>query len=399
MSEAQEKFKEELLQSVHEATRTLREQMEKHGKDSAEAKEVSERIEGLYKKYDEQNSKITQQIARAEKESAEAKERVEELELKLVAASQGSNTKAWKESEEYKELQSHAKTGEHVKILRTDNSVEGGYLVPNEMDTMLLKLLIETSPVRSYAAQRTISSKTLETVRRDSIPTAEYEGEAEEGTTSQSSYGKVTQTVHRITFTSAVTKEELMNNAFDMEALMTEDAVEGFSTKENLKFISGTGNKQPSGIITNSTLQTASYETAATGTLTIDDLIAAQGELKRGQTPMWGWNRQTMAVLRAETSTDGQYLWQPAVAAGEPSTILGAPYDIFQDLPVIANGAYPVFYGDLRRGYRITDREGLSVIRDPYTQKKKDIIEFTWTRYNDGAVILTDAIKLIKIKS
>ena len=394
-----EKFKEDVLQTVHEATRALRDEIKKHGEDSTQAKEIAEKTEAAFKAYDDHHSKMTQDLAKAQRDAEEAKERIEELELKVVKASQVDSGKAWKQSDEYKALMEFARTEQYSKTLRTDDATAGGYLVPNEMDMELLKLLNETSPMRAYCRLKTQSSKTLETVRRDTLPTAEYEGEAEEGTSSQSSYGKVTQTVHRLTFTSEVTQEELMNNAFDMEMLMQEDALEGFSLKENLKFITGTGNKQPEGITVNAALRAASYETASSGVVAILDLIGAQGELKRGQNPMWGFNRQTMANLRSKADTQGQFLWQPSIAAGVPGTLLGDPYDIFQDMPSIGANTYPIFYGDLRRGYRITDRTGLSVIRDPYTQKKKDIIEFTWNRYNDGAVILTDAIKLIKIKA
>lgn len=395
-----EKIKEEIMQGVHEATRELHGKIKEFGSESAAAKEAAERVEVAMKAYDDANQKLLMQIKKAEGDAEEANKRVKELELKVVEASQTTgNSKAWKQSEEYKALQNFAKTGEAVKTLRTDIATSGGYLVPNEFDSELLKLIEEMSPMRSFCRIKTIGSKTLETAKRASIPTATYEGEAAIGTDSESSYEKVTQTVHRLTFTSAVTNEELMDAAFDMEMLMSDDAAEAFAVGEGFNFIQGTGIKSPSGITVNATLRTDSYETAATGVVTITDLIVAQGELKRGQNPMWGWNRQTLANLRSKTDTQGQFLWQPSVASDTPGSILGAPYAIFQDMPLIANASYPIFYGDLRRGYRITDRTGLSVIRDPYTQKKKDIIEFTWNRYNDGAVILEDAIKLIKIKS
>lgn len=394
-----EKIKEDIMQGVHEATRALHEEIKKHGENSAQAKEMAEKVDSTMKQYDEANQKLLEQLKRTEKDALEAKERIENLELKVIEASQTDNGKAWKNGEEYKAWQDFAKTGDLSKTLRTDVATSGGYLVPNEMDSELLRLITEMSPMRAFCRIKTIGSKTLETAKRTSIPVATYEGEAETGTTSQSGYGKVTQTVHRLTFTSEVTNEELMNNAFDMETLMSDDATEAFAVGEGYNFIVGTGIKSPEGITVNATLRAAAYTTAGSGVVTIADLIAAQGELKVGQNPMWGWNRQTLANLRGKTDAQGQFLWQPSVAAGSPGTLLGAPYAIFQDMPSIAANAYSIFYGDLRRGYRITDRTGLSVIRDPYSQKKHDIIEFTWNRYNDGQVILEDAIKLIKIKA
>ena len=65
-----------------------------------------------------------------------------------------------------------------------------------------------------------------------------------------------------------------------------------------------------------------------------------------------------------------------------------------EDMPDIATGAPGIAFGDFRRGYLIVDRQGVRVLRDPFTAKP--YVLFYTTKRVGGGVQDFDAIKLLK---
>ena len=106
------------------------------------------------------------------------------------------------------------------------------------------------------------------------------------------------------------------------------------------------------------------------------------------------FNRATQAVIRKMKDGEGNYLWQPAAKAGDPSTLMGFPVAESEDMPNMAADSYSVAFGDFRRGYLIVDRVGIRVLRDPYSSKP--YVLFYTTKRVGGGVQDFDAIKLLK---
>ena len=53
--------------------------------------------------------------------------------------------------------------------------------------------------------------------------------------------------------------------------------------------------------------------------------------------------------------SEGNYIWQPASAAGALPLLLGYPVQEIEDMPDVAAGAAPVAFGDFAKGYLIVD--------------------------------------------
>jgi len=385
------------LKDVHEALSTLRAEVEKGRPDQ----EIIVKCNALLDGYEAKNQEIVASIEAEKKAAEETAERVKALEAELARGS-AAGTADYHESQEYKTLEKFLKSGdfesrEEKALLRTDVDTAGGYLVTSEMDNMITKKITEISPVRTVARVRTVSRKTLEMVVRSGIPTAAYEGEAEQGGESASSYQAESLTAFRQTTTIPVTLDQLMDSSFDMEAEIMSDAMEAFAQGEGNKFILGTGVKQPEGIVANTTLQAAARTSSTSGVIDAEDFILLTGDLKVGYDPSYMLNRRTLANLRTKKSTTGSFLWQPGLNGPTAATINGYRYVLAEDMPDIAANAYSVAFGDFRRGYTIIDRTGISVIRDEVTRKKEAIVEFTINRWNYGQVTLAEAIKLLKV--
>lgn len=414
---------EETKKAFEEATKALaeyRETVEKSGADSAEAKQKAENVEKTLADQEEKNAKVVGELAESQKAVAEMEERMKDLEAEVVNLSSKAGEKDYKEMPEYKALETWAKRGdkglsdEETKLLRTDNNVQGGYLTMPEMDTMMIKEITEISPVRQVSRVKTVGSKTLEIPTRTGIPTANFEGEAEQDELDNSTYGNETLTAYRQGVTIPFTMDMLMDSRFNLEAEIRQDVSEAFAQGEGRAFVLGTGAKQPEGFLStaaNITNTGGNVEdvgqvrpSGAAATFTGDNLIQLTGDLKVGYNPMYAFNRRTLAFIRTLKDTAGQYVFQlgapgltvTSLAGAAPNTIAGEPYVLFEDMPDIAANAFPVIYGDFMRGYCIVDRAGMSMVRDELTRKRNAIVEITFHRWLHGQVVLREAFKVLR---
>jgi len=389
------------IADVVQGVKELRAEFEKSSPNLAKV----ELIEKALEKHEEKNQALVMEMKAREKREEELKERLDAMEVELARKSQAGG-KQYKDTAEYKALAAYVKRGdfaiaatEQKAILRTDNDVQGGFLVLPEMDNMITKEITEISPIRSIARVRTTSSKTLAMVIRDSIPTATFEGEAEEGGESNSTYKSENVTAYRQTVTVPVTQDLLMNSEFSMESEIMTDAGEGFAQGEGAGFVTGTGVKSPEGFTVNATLVADARESAGSAAISYNDMVDLSADLKQGYNPVYVFNRATLAYLRKLIDGSGRPLWLPGLNGVVANTINGYPYVIANDMPDVASNAIAVAFGDFRRGYVILDRTGLAIVRDDISQKKKAIVEFTLHRWLTGQVVLTEAIKLLKLKA
>jgi HK97 family phage major capsid protein len=381
-------------------------------KEDKKDKEANAQV--VLEKFEDQNEKIANAEATADsaakdivemKEAMvasgatqeEAQKRVDELEVKLARANEQAEEKSYKDGEVYQELNTWAKNGIVRETLRTDVNVSGGFLVPTELDNVIVKGVTELNPMRSVSRVRTLSGKSLDIPKRSAIPTAAYEGEAEEGTNSESTYALQSFTPFRQTFSSQITQDQLNDAAFDMEAEMQGDASLAFAVGEGTSFVTGAAVKVPRGFIVNADVILNSTSSGAAEALTFGGLAEVTGELPAGYDPRWFFNRKTLAAIRALVSDDGQPIWQPGAQGVAAASLFGSPYTILPAMADLAAASHSVAYGDMRQCYTIADRTGMSVVRDDVTLKKQAIIEFTWNRWNTGDVVLAEAMRVITV--
>jgi len=394
---------DETPEQVMEAVVSLRAEVKKVTQNEEQLKNMHEFLDGI----EEANQKAVAEHVEITKQAGELKERMAELEIALARSSSSPGKANYKESNEFKAMQAFCIGGEkglalqaeEVKAaLRTDIDPSGGYLVHSEMDTSVLKKVTEIDPIRGIARVRTTAGKTMNLPVRATIPEAEFEGEAEEGEESNSTYESETLTPFRLTYTAPITVDMLMDAAFDMESEIMADAAEAFAFKEGKLFVLGNGPKRPSGFLADARVTDTFLQSATAGKLSAEDMILVTGQLKAGYNAQYVLNRRTLAKLRTEKSTTGEFIWLPGINGVVMNTIAGEPYVISNSMPNIGTGAFAVAYGDFLRGYTIIDRTGMSVIRDDLTKKKKAIVEFTMNRWVTGQVTLPEALTGIVIQ-
>ncbi|APX69599.1 hypothetical protein BKD03_09550 [Brucella sp. 09RB8471] len=87
------------------------------------------------------------------------------------------------------------------------------------------------------------------------------------------------------------------------------------------------------------------------------------------QNGVWLMNRKTLGMLRTLKDDTGRFIMLDPITEGAPATLLGRPIVEAVDMPDVAANAIPIMFGDLS-GYRIVDRVGFSMQRNPYSRSE-----------------------------
>lgn len=284
-----------------------------------------------------------------------------------------------------------------VKTLVVANDAGAGYLAPAELSTEMIRLLTLFSPVRAAALVGQTGSPSVILPKRTGMTNALWEGETEPAEESEPAFGQLEIPVFGMKTYTDISVQLLEDSVQNVEAELNLALSEDFGKKEGTAFVNGTGIKQPRGIMVHPDV---AYRPNGHATvLSADALIDLMYSLPPAyrNSGVWMLNGTSVATIRKLKDTTGQYLWQPGLIAGQPSTILGRPVIEAIDMPDVAAGTMPIVFGDFNSAYRIYDRVSLAVLRDPFTQAKNSLVRFHARRRVGGDVVRPEAIRKLKM--
>jgi HK97 family phage major capsid protein len=300
---------------------------------------------------------------------------------------------------------------DEVKTLSVGSDPDGGYFVTPDMTGRMVKKVYESSPVRQNASVQNITTDALEGIEDLGEAGADYAGEqAVSGNTTTPQVGKWRIGVHWIDTEPKATQQLLDDAAVDVEGWLAGKVADKFARFENSEFINGAAARirgfvlgytqtEDTGSVTWGEIgfkkTGVSADFAATQSA-IDNLIDIVGLLKNeylGNAKFYT-RRSVITKMRKFKDSTGMPIWAPSFAAGLPETVLGYPVVRMEDMPAIAASSYSLAFGDLKQAYQIVDRQGIRVLRDPYTSKP--FIKFYTTKRTGGGVVNFEAIKLLK---
>ena len=290
---------------------------------------------------------------------------------------------------------------DEVKSLRVSDDTAGGYLAPAEFSREVDKNIVQFSPIRQAARVGATASGSVIVPRRTGRPTAAWVGETETRSATEAAYGQVEIPIDEIACYVDVSNKLLEDAAVDVAAEVAFDLAEEFGRAEGEAFVVGNGVKKPLGLLKDTGLSfTISGSAAAVtdadgGANGLIDLFYALTPFYR-QRGVWMANGTTIAALRKMKDSQKQYLWQPAVAAGQPETFLGRPIVEAVDLPNAGAGEFPILFGDFASAFRIYDRIALSLLRDPYSQATSGLTRFHARRRVGARVVRPEAVRKLK---
>jgi HK97 family phage major capsid protein len=286
-----------------------------------------------------------------------------------------------------------------LKALEAGTTTEGGYLVPAEWRNEIVKPLTDMSFIRSAGA-RVISvpagsGDTFYIPTLTNMTAAVLTDEEDAYDDADPTIGQVAFTPYKYTRTVKASEELVGRANFDIwGSILSGDFLQAFAAAENAAFTTGTGSNQPQGVVTGAgTGKTAASATA----ITADEVIETFHSLdyKYRSNAVWMMNDAVALVVRKLTDGAGQYLWQPALAAGQPSTLLGRPVINNSSMASsVAASAKTILFGNFDY-YYIGDWENFSVDVNPYLYMANGQIGYFGRKSFDGNVMLAAAFKLL----
>lgn len=420
-----EAFKEthEELKKNDALTAEKLERIEKDLDRAIEAKTALEaKIEAERKEREELEARINREGIQASSE-AEAKALVELKEFNTTLAAIAADQKKsftpfeMKDYQEYKSafnsfLRKNERllTAEEVKTLSAGSDPDGGYFVTPDMSGRIVRKVYETSPMRQVASQQTISTDALEGIEDLDEAGAGYAGEQNtSGNADTPQVGKWKIQVYWIDTEPKATQQLLDDAAIDVEGWLAGKVADKFARFENAEFVKGDTGKirgltsYPTAADTGSGVAWGKIGHVNTGKAgafadsdPADKLFDLVGLLKQPYlaNARWMMSRKLVTAIRKFKNGTGEYLWQPALTLGTPETLLGYPIVRAEDMPALASGSLSIAFGDFAAAYQIVDRQGIRVLRDPYTSKP--FVKFYTTRRVGGGVVNFEAVKLLR---
>jgi HK97 family phage major capsid protein len=302
-------------------------------------------------------------------------------------------------------------TPDEAKALSVGSDPDGGYVVDPDTSGRIIKKIFETSPVRQYASVQVISTDALEGLRDLDETTFGWVGETSSRVeTSTPQLEKWRIPVHEMYAEPRATQKLVDDMAIDLEGWLADKVADKFARAENTAFVNGTGVDQPRGFLTypagtTNPGQVQQKTTGANGAFGADpdggdaliNMIHALKSQYRAN-GVFAMNRTTLGAVRLLKDSQGRMLWQPSLAAGMPSTLLGYPLASFEDMPdYTTTDAQAIIFADFAEFYQIVDRLGIRTLRDPYTAKP--YIKYYSTKRVGGDVANFEAAVTLKFGS
>ena len=372
---------------------------------------LSAEDDAAYTKMEQEITDLGKEIARLERQEALDAELNRPVNKPLTgkpggrADADGGEDKTGRASDDYRKnfwnaMRSKVPMPGVTNALQIGTDSEGGYLVPDEYERTLLEALEEENIFRQMA-------KVIKTSSGDrKIPVVASKGTAswidEEGAYPESddSFGQVSIGAYKLGTMIKVSEELLNDSVFDLQSYISREFARRIGAKEEEAFFTGDGKGKPLGVLAAAGGAETGVTAASATAVTADELMDLYYSLKSPyrKKSVWVLNDSTIKAIRKLKDNNGQYLWQPSLAAGTPDMILGRPIKTSAYMPAMAAGAKTIAFGDFSY-YWIADRQGRSFKRLNELFAATGQVGFLASQRVDGKMILAEAVKVLVQKA
>lgn len=324
--------------------------------------------------------------------------------IKLKPEMQSGKEKTGRASDEYKSAFWRAMRNKYSydvqNALQVGTDSEGGYLVPDEFEAILIQSLIEENILRQIANIITTSSGDKKIPVVASKGTASWVDEEGNIPDSDDEFSQVTLSAYKVATMIKVSEELLNDSAFNLEKYIAKEFGRRIGSAEEEAFVVGNGTGKPTGIFNSTGGADVGVTTASATTIAMDEIIdlfySLKAPYRRNATFLL--NDATVKKIRKLKDGSGQYLWQPSIKIGQPDTILNKPFKTSTYVPAVASDTKTIAFGDFRY-YWIADRQGRSFQRLNELYAATGQVGFRATQRVDGKLTLSETIKVLKMKA
>lgn len=296
-----------------------------------------------------------------------------------------------------------------LKALSTSSDNNGGYLAPEQMDQEIGRVVANVSVVRGLSQVVQIGAASLKKPFNRGGSTSGWVGETESRPETQTPQLSILEFPVMEIYANPYATQSMLDDAYvNVEQWLQEEVAIEFAEQEGRAFVAGAGVASPRGLTAQNFVANASYAWGSVGYIAsgasgafassnpgdaIFDLLYSLRQAYRPNAT-WLMNRTVEAAIRKFRDTTGQYLWQPSLQAGAPTSLLGYPIAVDDNMPDIAAGSHSLLFGDFRRAYIVVDRIGTRVLRDPFSAKP--YVMFYTTKRVGGGVQNFEAYKAMR---
>ena len=280
-----------------------------------------------------------------------------------------------------------------TRALSAVTGASGGYTVPQDFYNQLI------DNMKWFGGMRQARTTIIRTNGGNPlpIPTADDTGnvgaivnENTQVTDQDPSFGQKVLGAHM--YTSKIVRvpyQLLQDSAFDIEAWLRQKLAERIGRITNQHFTVGTGSGEPQGVVTGAS-EGKVGATGQTTSVTYDDLVDLEHSVDPAyrRQAQWMFHDSTLKALKKLKDSEDRPLWAPGIAVREPDTILGYPYVINNDMPVMAADAKSILFGDFSN-YFIRDVLGVQLLR--LEERYADYLQVGFLAFSRHDGVLADA--------
>ena len=306
------------------------------------------------------------------------------------------------------DFKAHMRKGSVSAAMDKSSDSNGGYLAPVEWDRSITNRLKRVSKIRENARVQSITVSGFKKLFSDRNIGSGWVGEtaSRPGTTTPA-IGSLDFTPGELYANPAISQQLLDDAAVNLEEWLAAEVETEFARQEGIAYLSGNGTNKPYGVLTYVTgaanaarhpwgaiaVKNSGAATALTADGILDMMYDLPGEF--AENAKLYTNRLSLGAARKLKDGQGNYLWQPSYIAGQPSTLAGSPVVEIPDMPLVAAGNIAALYGDMAATYLVVDRIGITVLRDPYTDKP--YVHFYTVKRVGGGVYNPEPMRALQI--
>jgi HK97 family phage major capsid protein len=293
--------------------------------------------------------------------------------------------------DKYMRFGANSLVGDEARALQEGTDSEGGYLTETVLERRLVQTLQDQNIMRQLALViNTTSDRNISV--ESTVGSATWTAEEAAYTESDSAFSQISLGAYKIATIMKVSEELMQDSIFDMDSYVGTNFGRRIAEAEEAAFVAGNGSSKPTGATAGASAGvTAASATAITSNEILDLLYSLKRQYRRGASFLM--NDSTIKAVRQLKDSNGQYMWQPALSAGDPDTIGGRPVYASYDMPAATTGLVSVLFGDFKMGYMIADRGTTSFQRLNELYSANGQVGFRAYRRVDGKVVLDEAIK------
>lgn len=270
---------------------------------------------------------------------------------------------------------------------------EGGVMITPTLSKQIISKLNQSSVMRQIASVEKISTRSLDIIYEDGDFAAGWVAEtANRAETNTPKLKRKSIHVHEIYAQPKATQSLIDDAEINIENWLAERISDSFIKLENEAFVIGDGTNKPNGFLLDDKIE----KIDSGNDINVEVIMNLINSLDEGYLTNASFimNRKTLSLVQGLKDEEGRFIWNQSLANPLKQTIFGIPVVISSYMPDLGADKLTIAIGDFKSAYKIVDRSGINIMRDPFTEKP--FIKFYAVKRVGGDVVNPSAIKLAK---